>query len=258
MPTPNWQLKTPVSAIAFDCDGTLSALEGIDALAEQNGTSDNVKSLTEEAMGKSGLNAAIYQKRLSLVNPTQQQVTALGEQYFAQQVPDAHNVIRILKQLNKSIYLISAGLYPAVLHFGKSLDIPPPHIFAVDIQFDSNGHYLDFDHTSPLIKNEGKRTIINLIKKTHPHIIYVGDGLNDYAVFNLVERFIGYGGTTYRENIARLCPYYINLTSMAPLLPLALTADEHKQLPPEASALYRQGLLAIEAGKVLIQPSFFV
>jgi phosphoserine phosphatase len=36
MLTKNWQLQHPLDAVVFDCDGTLSQIEGIDALAEKN------------------------------------------------------------------------------------------------------------------------------------------------------------------------------------------------------------------------------
>src|SRR5437016_3271945 len=85
--TPRWQLQTPISAIIFDCDGTLSAIEGIDELAKNTGVSEAVQSLTAEAMGKSGLNPGLYQKRLDLTYPNREQVTALGYQYYAHKVP---------------------------------------------------------------------------------------------------------------------------------------------------------------------------
>src|SRR5690348_9103164 len=108
MTTLNWQLQTPLDAILFDCDGTLSAIEGIDELARNKGAAQEVQSLTEQAMGKSGMNPGLYRKRLDLVKPTQEQVVALGMQYYTHRAPDVEGVIALLKRLNKFLYIISA------------------------------------------------------------------------------------------------------------------------------------------------------
>jgi hypothetical protein len=57
-----------------------------------------------------------------------------------------------------------------------------------------------------------------------------------------VTRFIGYGGAFFRENIAQACQYYIVASSMAPLIPLCLTAEEILQLPADQLKFYHHGL----------------
>src|SRR5829696_8761045 len=109
MNIPPWQLQTPISAIVFDCDGTLSAIEGINELARNNGVYDIVSELTHEAMSKTGLNPNVYQNRLELINPTQAQVQQLAQLYSIHCVPDANDVIRIFQRMNKSVYIMSAG-----------------------------------------------------------------------------------------------------------------------------------------------------
>jgi phosphoserine phosphatase len=250
MLTPTWQLQTPITAVIFDCDGTLSTIEGIDELANNNNVGDIVQSLTREAMGKSGMTLEIYEERLTLVQPTKDQVYSLGKNYFAHQIPHAADIINSLKRLNKSIYIISAGLYPAVAMFGEMLQIPPENIFAVDVEFNAMGHYLNFDRTSPLVQKNGKRTIVNQLKNAHPTLAYVGDGLSDYEVYDLVTRFVGYGGAFYRENIAASCQYYIKTLSLAALLPLSLTEKEYQQLTVKEKILYDIGVAAIQEGHV--------
>lgn len=226
------QLLTPLDAILFDCDGTLSSIEGIDELALLAGPeiSRAVQNLTAEAMGKTGINPDLYQQRLLLVRPTKAQTDALGEKYFMHCTPDARQVISVLQQLGKKIYVLSAGLLPAVISFANRLHIPEQNVFAVDIEFDAEGNYRDFDHASPLIHNQGKRQIVEQLKTQHQQMLYVGDGLNDIAVRDLVTRFVGYGGNFYRQNIAELSDYYIKEQSLLPLLQLALTADEMEKL----------------------------
>lgn len=241
----SWQLQTPIDSVIFDCDGTLSTIEGIDELAKLNGVGDIVKSLTSEAMGTTGLNASLYQKRLELVYPTATQVSTLAQQYYAHRVPHIEAIIQLLNRLNKSVYLVSAGLSPAVSAFGDMLQIPRDNIFAVDIAFDRDGRYLDFERSSPLVQHDGKRQVVRNIKAQHQHILYVGDGMNDYAVYDMVTRFVGYGGAYYRENIAARCQFYITGASLLTLLPLALTHHEYQCLAPIDQSLYQQGVARI-------------
>ena len=84
----HYPLLDPVDAIIFDCDGTLSFIEGIDELAKENGVGEPVMKITAEAMTHSGINPELYQRRLNLVLPTQQQVQTLGQAYFDRITPD--------------------------------------------------------------------------------------------------------------------------------------------------------------------------
>jgi phosphoserine phosphatase len=52
MTVAEWQPTIPFDAVIFDCDGTLSAVEGIDELAEKNAVGREVKALTQIAMGQ--------------------------------------------------------------------------------------------------------------------------------------------------------------------------------------------------------------
>lgn len=241
-----WQLQIPMDAIVFDCDGTLSHIEGIDELASMKGVGDAVKNLTAIAMGQSGINPAIFQQRLNLVKPSYEQVIALGDAYIAQQSPGVKTVIRILQQLDKAVYIVSAGLLPAVAAFGNYLGIRETEIYAVGIDFHANGGYRDFDQHSPLVTANGKRTIVEQLKAKHKHIVHIGDGLNDLSTFDIVTRFIGYGGAFYRENIAKLCHYYLRSPAMSTLLPLCLTAHERTLLSTPDQEIYHLGLMQLQ------------
>jgi phosphoserine phosphatase len=250
MSSPSWQLSHPVSAIVFDCDSTLSSIEGIDFLAKNNRVSEAVKLLTSEIISKTGLNPDIYQQRLDLVIPRREQVYSLGHQYFAHRAPDISEVINLFKRLHKEVYLVSSGVNPAVKMFGELLQIPPENVFAVDLRFDQQGNFLGFERASPLVNKDGKRTILQQIKNQHEQVVHIGDGINDVAALDMVTRFIGYGGIAYRKSIADLCKFYIKTLSFTPLIPLTLTQEEYASLLPNELALYEKGLAAILEGKV--------
>ncbi|HVY53002.1 MAG TPA: HAD-IB family phosphatase, partial [Gammaproteobacteria bacterium] len=205
MMKPDWQLKAPIDTIIFDCDSTLTRLEGIDELARYNNVGDTVARMTAQAMSTSGMNPDLFKARLELIKPTYKQMKQLSLDYFNHRSLDVIEMLEILKKLEKNIFIVSSGLNPSVTDFGKQLHIPAENIFAVNLKFSADGTYLDFDHSSPLIQRDGKRTIVAEIKKTHPRIVYIGDGMNDLEATDLCERFIGYGGVEYRHHIAERC-----------------------------------------------------
>lgn len=253
MPIPDWQIQEPLTAIFFDCDGTLTAIEGVNQLASLNGVLAPVAVLTEQAMGCSGINLDLYEQRLNLIAPTENQLALLGEMYLANMLMHAAAVITIFKRLNKAVYLVSAGLMPAVAYIGDALHIPHEDIFAVDIKFDEQGRYKYFDRHSPLVHNEGKRAIIKQFAEQHPRSMLVGDGLNDVSAADLVTRFIGFGGVFFRDNIRAMSDFYIYSKALSPLLPLCLTANEVQLLTPAEKIIYDYGYDCILQKQVQIK-----
>lgn len=78
-------------AVCFDCDSTLSRLEGIDELASRHGRMSEVAGLTEAAMNGSLSIDDVYAKRLSIVRPDREAVAWLGERYVEELVPGARD-----------------------------------------------------------------------------------------------------------------------------------------------------------------------
>lgn len=218
-------LDKPLNAIVFDCDGTLSQIEGIDYLAKINGVEEVVCQLTHTAMTKTGISTSLYESRLNLVKPTYDQVISLAQVYCDHLSPDAEKVISVLQKLNKQVYIFSAGVNPAVQLFGAKLNVSKDNIFAVDLQFDSQGNYVDFDRHSVLTSQSGKKKLVHALNEKR--VGYIGDGMNDVAVMNDVTRFIGYGGAYYRENIQKMVPFYSAEKSFSAFLPLLLTESEY-------------------------------
>src|SRR5690349_741380 len=68
---------TSFDLIFFDCDSTLSAIEGIDELARFKGKEWRVGILTEKAMNGDLDLAEVYGKRLQAIRPTRGQLKAI-------------------------------------------------------------------------------------------------------------------------------------------------------------------------------------
>ncbi len=250
-----WQLSQPMDAIIFDCDGTLSRAEGIDVLAEQAGVASEVAILTEHAMAVTGITQDLFSQRMNLVRPSLHQLVELGQKYFEHRIPDVVSVVQTFLTAGKAVYVISAGLNPAVKIFAALLGIQEQNVYAVDVSFDEAGKYVDFDHDAPTTALGGKRKIIDELTKIHPRILFVGDGMNDVEASDAVDRFVGFGGFRFREKILNHSDFYIRSPSFASLLSLGLTSSEIEKLPASAGKIVEAGLSQIQSGEVNISPS---
>src|SRR5258708_40352279 len=96
--------------IFFDCDSTLSAIEGVDELARMKGKEWRVGLLTQKAMDGDLDLAEVYGKRLRAIRPTRGQLAAIEQMYWDTLVPDAQAVIAALHFLGKQVYIISGGV----------------------------------------------------------------------------------------------------------------------------------------------------
>ena len=77
--------------VIFDCDSTLSTIEGIEVLAAAH--REEVAALTDAAMRGEIPLEQVYGRRLDLVRPTRDAVAALGRRYVETLVPDAAEVV---------------------------------------------------------------------------------------------------------------------------------------------------------------------
>jgi phosphoserine phosphatase len=126
----------PYKHVFFDCDSTLTTVEGIDVLAETAGKKWRVEVLTNAAMdGKLDLED-VYAKRLQAVRPTHEQIQQIRAVYKRNIVADAQAVIAALHFLGHHVYIISGGLAEPVQQFGLFLGVPKQNIRAVNVAYD--------------------------------------------------------------------------------------------------------------------------
>jgi phosphoserine phosphatase len=243
MPEPIPAVWPPVRLVVFDCDSTLSAVEGIDELAQltrgEGGTSLEIARLTKQAMDGEIPLESVYGHRLGTLNPTQSHVQELARIYRQKVIPDAPLLIEALQAAGSQVFIVSGGLIEPVREFGVWLGVPREHIFAVDMEYDQlsgkwwqywlqsggqnpRGNYLAVG-PSPLTRTGGKNRVIHHLRAAHPgRIMMVGDGLSDLETMPDVDLFIGFGGVVHRQRIAEESRIYIHSASLAPVLPLAL------------------------------------
>ena len=170
----------PYATIVFDCDSTLSSIEGICELSGGRHAAE-LEQLTAAAMDGTRALEEVYGRRLELVQPTREDVERIGRRYIETVLPHAREVIAALRSLDKRVVVVSGGLLPPVRVLATHLGIPTEEVFAVDIHFDEQGHYAGFEEDSPLARAGGKTELLQRLSRqqdTEP-VCLVGDGATD-------------------------------------------------------------------------------
>lgn len=218
--------------VIFDCDSTLSRIEGIDLLAQKAGKTAEVKAMTDAAMDGQIPLEDIYGARLDLINPTRGDVCNLAHQYLDTVVEDAPEVIRLLRNHGHEVHIVSGGLYEPVREFGIALGVKAENIHAVKVGYNqlsgnwwmpeqNDNRYLDYDK-GPLTKSDGKEGIIRNILSLHEgRSMLIGDGVSDLLAARAVDQFIGYGGVVSRNKVKQESSVFIRSQSLLPALALA-------------------------------------
>ena len=228
--------------IFFDCDSTLTTIEGIDELARLKGQYDHIAELTRRAMDGEIKLEEVFTARLDLLRPTRADLRRIAQAYRETVVPEAKETIAALRFAGCEVNVVSGGLLPAVQEFARSLGLPGRHVRAVPIQFDQlsgqwwryeldryggnpDERYLGLPPT-PLIETQGKRQIIAELSGAEKRTLLVGDGITDLEARDAVKLFVGFGGVVQRARVAAEAAVYISANSLAPLVPLALSAED--------------------------------
>jgi phosphoserine phosphatase len=189
--------------VFFDCDSTLSAIEGIDELARLRGPEAfaAVERMTREAMGGNTSMEEIFARRLEIIRPTAAELRHVAELYIEHIEPDAVRVVAELRADGWTPVILSGGFRDAILPLAAHLGIE--RVEAVGLRFDETGHYLDFEHTSPTARSRGKNVVIAALKaETAPErVVMVGDGASDLETTPDVDLFVGFGRYAVREKV---------------------------------------------------------
>ena len=191
-------------SVAFDLDSTLSALEGIDWLAARRSSAvaAEVAELTRKAMDGELPIDELYGRRLEIVRPTRDEISALGAAYVDAAVPGARSVVGRFRAAGIRLVIVSGGLREAILPFAVSLGFAPADVHAVGIRHDLEGNYAGWETTSPLATPTGKGTVLRALALPTP-LLGVGDGTTDLAMRDAGAEVAAFTGVVSRENVVR-------------------------------------------------------
>jgi phosphoserine phosphatase len=231
--------------VIFDCDSTLSTLEGIEELAAAH--RGEVMALTEAAMRGAVPLEEVYGRRLALARPSRAQVEALGRRYVETLVPDTREVVSALRGEGIEVRIISGGVLPAVLALARELGVDAEAVAAVDVHFDDEGEYAGFDAGSPLAYSGGKRVVIERWgAELRRPVLLVGDGVTDLEARDVVDAFVGFAGVVERAPVVEMADLVVRAPSLAPVLAIALDGE-----PPRnagAQEVYSRGIELLANG----------
>jgi phosphoserine phosphatase len=213
--------RSPVKLICFDCDSTLSAVEGIDELARLRGpaTFALIEAMTADAMdGKLPLEQ-VFARRLDIIRPTLGDVAAVGRRYVETVEPEARATIASLVDRGWTPVILSGGYRQAIRPLADYLGVG--RIEAVDLHFDAAGAYRGYDTGNPCTRSGGKADVIRALRAETGagRVIMVGDGASDLDTKPVVDLFVGFGRYAAREQVRREAGAFI--LSFAELLALA-------------------------------------
>jgi len=200
--------------ICFDCDSTLSKIEGIDELAGCVGLGQEMSRLTEAAMNGAVPLEAVYEQRLSMIRPDRDSINWLADLYVEGIVDGAREVFEALlmpqraSSKAKEVHIISGGIRQAILPLARCLGLPEAHVHAVDIYFNEDGSYRDYEQSSPLARSGGKAEICRQLLKPQRSMVMIGDGKTDMEAKQAGVSVIGFGGVVDRPVVRELADFY--------------------------------------------------
>ena len=254
--------------IFFDCDSTLTTVEGIDVLADYAGKKWRVEVLTKAAMDGDLDLGEVYGKRLQAVRPTHEQIRSIRQAYKRNIVEDATAVIQTLQALGHKVYIISGGLEEPVREFGIFLGVPKENIRAVGVDYNQlggnwwetnlpynegdNSKYLTYEEGALSISDGKAQIVTELMGKQKGRSLLIGDGNSDLLASKAVDLFVGYGGIEKRERVFAESPIFISTESLAPLLavaagPAAIRQTQNTPYEP----VFQKGLDLIQTGALI-------
>jgi phosphoserine phosphatase len=251
--------------VFFDCDSTLTRVEGIDELARLKGQGDLVTDLTRQAMDGERDLESVYARRLDLLQPSRGELRAIARAYRDAVVEDAPATVAALRYLNIDVQVVSGGLFEAVESFAGWLDRPSPRARALELDQLAGRWWETWRHRhagnveerylalpdSPLALNAGKAAVIAAAIAGRPwRTLLVGDGVSDLAAQSAVDLFVGYGGVAARARVAQAAPVFIQCESLAPVLALAAGPRAAARLAGTRTRRCGQGVGTIRQNRV--------
>lgn len=213
-------MVTPLKLILFDCDSTLSAIEGIDELARVRGPKvfAEVEAMTTAAMEGKIAVEDVFARRLAIIQPRREDVATVGRQYVERVEPTARATIGRLKAAGWTPVILSGGFRQIIEPLATYLGIT--RVEAVDLYFNAVGDYTGFDDKFPTTRSGGKpERVAGLKRELAPaRTVMVGDGVSDLEAKPVVDLFVGFGRYTERAKVKEGAHAYIHSLADLPVL----------------------------------------
>ena len=204
--------------ICFDCDSTLSAIEGIDELARVRGPEifAQVEAMTNDAMNGKLSVQAVFGRRLEIIQPRLADVAAVGRRYIETIEPTARATVAALQKDGWKVVILSGGFRQAIRPLAETLGVT--RVEAVDLFFNDDGSYRGFDTAFPTTRSGGKPEVIAALRRelNPSRTVMVGDGASDLEAKPVVDVFVGFGGYMERPKVKAGAQHFIRSLDQLP------------------------------------------
>ncbi|MGN6363451.1 phosphoglycerate dehydrogenase [Asticcacaulis taihuensis] len=196
-----------LATVVLDFDSTFTSVEALDVLAELLSAADparhadvaQIKTLTDQAMSGEISFAEALNRRVQLLKPTRDDITALVE---VLKTKVSASVIR-----NKAVFsenpgkfrIISGGFHDFIDAVVADYGIEPEYVLANRLIWNEEGVAVGVDQANPLSQDGGKVTALSGLGVAGA-VAMVGDGWTDFEVYKggAAERFYA-----FTENVVR-------------------------------------------------------
>jgi len=199
------------NSVALDVDSTLCGIEGIDWLAtlRDEEVAARVAKATDLAMRGDLPLEDLYGDRMHIVAPTRDEIKSLSGAYRAALSPGAREEIAKWRDAGVEVVLLSGGLRAAISPVAQELGFESRQINALDVAFDAEGVFADFDRTSPLYSSTGKRKLLEMLDLPRP-LLAVGDGITDLAMKDVSDAFAAFTGFVTRDAVTSKADFVVS------------------------------------------------
>jgi phosphoserine phosphatase len=199
----------------FDCDSTLSSIEGIDELARARGEKVYAKvvALTDAAMNGTIPLDEVFPRRMEIIRPDRKTCDEVAAKYISTVMPGAVGLIKWLKANGWLPVIVSGGFAPLIKPLADHLGIE--HVEAVPLYLDEKGRYAGYGTDYPTTRNLGKNEIIQDWKAAMlpAKTAMMGDGISDLETKQDVDLFFGFGGVVARPMVKAGSEHWIERLS---------------------------------------------
>ncbi len=179
---------------------------------------EEMSRLTDAAMNGLVPLEAVYERRLSLIRPDQASINWLAGLYIEEIVDGVREVFAALLAQDKAVHIISGGLRQAILPLAQRLGLPESHVHAVDIYFNEDGSYFNYDLNSPLARTGGKAAVARTLKAQGGSLVLIGDGKTDLEAKQAGAYVLGFGGVVDRAMMREAADFYTTEPSLLSIL----------------------------------------